>query len=122
VRWWDENVGVRHAGDTKNADLRSCYKKIDSTGERHYGHPRPGARPTSDTREACCAKLLVLLTFPPQPGQLPLVGSRWGPSARGADGWPLYGENGWGGGGVGDLAEPLSEPRPVLAFYGDDDD
>jgi hypothetical protein len=24
VRWWEETVGVRHGGDTKNADRRSC--------------------------------------------------------------------------------------------------
>jgi hypothetical protein len=27
VAWWDREVGVRHAGDTKNADRRSCISK-----------------------------------------------------------------------------------------------
>jgi hypothetical protein len=30
VGWWQANVSVRHAGDTKNADLRSCLKLSDA--------------------------------------------------------------------------------------------
>lgn len=30
VRWWGETVTVRHGGDTKNADRRSCLSKSDA--------------------------------------------------------------------------------------------